>query len=446
MQKFTLLLCSASAIMALGIGLSSCKDDEPFVKPNLSVASKTVSFAEGGGTLEVEVVLDKGAPADITIEYDLGGTALSPADYSIVGKEGEVEIAKGATSGTISIQIVSDAIYEGNETIEISLEDVDSDDVVITNDDETIVTITDDDTQIKTSLSSVESAKESDGIIEVQVVLSVAAAADATIQYSVSGTARDSVTAVAANPDLPADYAVTGKTPGQLVIKAGQTTGIIKLRLYPDLFLEDNNPATDPFDPETIKVKITSASNGIDITTNSEVEIGLEQEDGMLVLLVWPDSVTAQYADMDLLLRVGQNISTWDRILTGSVRERFVGPELIFLPKVVSFPAYGLSYVYYDGTLDPLEFEVVFVDFVDGVFEADADTESFTGTYTAVHKNKWTDAATTKVVQTFKKVNGAFAEFSAITPAATGSRKKTYSTSKILKELKSYKPVRQRTF
>jgi hypothetical protein len=102
--------------------------------------------------------------------------------------------------------------------------------------------------------------------------------------------------------------------------------------------------------------------------------------------------------------------------------------------------------VYYDGTLDPLEFDVVFIDFVDGDFEAEADTESFAGTYTAVNKNKWTDASTTKVVQTFKKVNGAFAEFSAITPAATGSRKKTYSIAKILKELKSYKPVRQRTF
>src|SRR5688500_6098908 len=197
MQKFTLLLCSASAIVALGIGLSSCKDDEPFVKPNLSVGEETDSYAEGVGTIEVEVVLDKGAPADITIEYDLGGTALSPADYSIVGQEGEVEIAKGATSGTISIQIVSDAIFEGNETIEISLEDVDSDDVVITNDDETVVTITDDDTQVLASFAvttlSVNEEDGFDGLLEIVVNLDNAPASDVTVQYEIKGTAIDSL-------------------------------------------------------------------------------------------------------------------------------------------------------------------------------------------------------------------------------------------------------------
>ena len=127
MQKFTLLICSLCALVVMGIGLSSCKDEEPFVKPNLSVSTETLTVAEGGGTVQVEFVLDRGAPGDITIEYQLGGTAISPADYTIVGTEGEVEIANGQTSGTVEIQIVSDAIYEGNETIEISIEDVSSD-------------------------------------------------------------------------------------------------------------------------------------------------------------------------------------------------------------------------------------------------------------------------------------------------------------------------------
>ncbi len=127
MQKYTLLICSLCALVVLGIGLNSCKDEEPFVKPNLKVSNETLTVAEGAGTVQVEFVLDRGAPGDITIEYSLGGTAISPADYTIVGKEGEVEIANGQTSGTVEIQIVSDAIYEGNETIEISIEDVSSD-------------------------------------------------------------------------------------------------------------------------------------------------------------------------------------------------------------------------------------------------------------------------------------------------------------------------------
>ena len=156
MQKYTLLMCSLCALAVLGIGLSSCKDDEPYVKPNLTVSNETLTVAEGAGTVQVEFVLDKGAPEAFTVEYSLRGTAISPADYTIVGKEGEVEIAVGETSAIVQIQIVSDAIYEGNETIEISIEDVSSDNIVVTNNDETEVTITDDDPQIQLSMAWIQ--------------------------------------------------------------------------------------------------------------------------------------------------------------------------------------------------------------------------------------------------------------------------------------------------
>ena len=64
MQKYTLLICSLCALVVLGIGLSSCKDEEPFVKPNLTVSNETLTVAEGAGTVQVEFVLDRGAPGD----------------------------------------------------------------------------------------------------------------------------------------------------------------------------------------------------------------------------------------------------------------------------------------------------------------------------------------------------------------------------------------------
>jgi hypothetical protein len=289
---------------------------------------------------------------------------------------------------------------------------------------------------------------EAGNILEVQVVLDKPAPTDILIEYSLTGSARDSVTAVTAEPDLATDYAIAGtQTPGQLTIKAGQSTGIIKVRPYTDLILEDANTNTDPFDPESIIITIVEASNGIDFSTNNTVEISLEQQDGVLVLLFWPSPSGADQADMDMLLRVGPNITTWDRILTGSVAEDFEGPEFIFIPKNLSFAAYGLSYVYWDGTLDPLNFEVVFVDLVDGLLEEEADTESFAGAYTAANKNKWTDPATTQVVQTFKKVNGEFAEFSTISTPASGSRVRPYSISaKLLQKIKAPKSSRFNAF
>ena len=49
MQKFTLLICSLCALVVLGIGLNSCKDEEPFVKPNLKVSKETTDRSRRSG-------------------------------------------------------------------------------------------------------------------------------------------------------------------------------------------------------------------------------------------------------------------------------------------------------------------------------------------------------------------------------------------------------------
>jgi hypothetical protein len=125
---------------------------------------------------------------------------------------------------------------------------------------------------------------------------------------------------------------------------------------------------------------------------------------------------------MDLLLRVGQTTATWDGVLLGSAQGSVEGPEVLFVPKALTYPAYGLSYTYYDGTLDPLIFKATFIDFTNGQAEATGTREFFDVTYTAANKNKWTDLSTTIVVQTFLKTGGAFASPSAVTVPVAGSR------------------------
>jgi hypothetical protein len=432
MQKFTLLLCSASAILALGIGLSSCKDDEPFVKPNLSVASKTVTFSEAAGTIEVAVVLDKGAPADITIEYDLGGTALSPADYSIVGKEGEVEIAKGETSGTISIQLVSDVVYEGDETIEISLEDVDSDDVVITNDDETIVTITDDDPQIQasfktTTLTVVESDNED--FLEIEVVLDNPAAQEVTVKFEIThgeGHAIDALYGIEEEISSQYyDYYVEGDEQS-VVIAQGSQTGKIQLQLLSDFVLEDD---------ETIELTLSEASNGVQIaTTNKIMTITLQQEDGRIVALVWKD----EYADvdMDLILWAGDDASNLDFAAISAYEDVDPKYELLFIPAAIQDAAFGLSYVYYSGTVTPMDFEAQFIDFANGAAEAQANFDVYSGSYTLANINAWeTLEDLVHVEQTFQKDAGAYVNVSTISVPASGSRAKFYKVPSGLKKM-----------
>ncbi|WP_276372392.1 Calx-beta domain-containing protein [Chryseolinea sp. H1M3-3] len=431
MQKFTLLICSLCAVVVLGIGLTSCKDDEPFVKPNLSVSSETLSVNESAGTIEVEIVLDKGAPADITIEYNLGGSAISPADYSIVGKEGEIEIAQGQTSATIQIQIVNDASYEGNETIEVSLDDVDSDDVVITNDDETVITITDDDPQVTASFDvTTMTVNEADGIVEVSVKLSQAATSNTTLQYTLSGSARDSVTARSADPVLPADYSIWGGNSGTLQIASGQNSGVIRLGLYSDFIIEDGNPDTAPWDPETIIITLTQASAGVQIAADKdEIQIGVNQEDGKVIALFWGEEGVASTVDMDLFLwigDIGDDVADLGLIAL-SAFEGTEAPEVVFIPAKINDVKFGVTYLYYEGDVDPLEFESHFIDFADGAI-GDREIYKNDVPYTLANINEWTTFDDlVNIEQTFEiDANGAYTNISTISTPTTGSRAPMY--------------------
>ena len=324
MRKYSILFLSALTIGSLGFVFTSCDDDPPPAKPQLSFATTSVTAKESDADLEIQVVLDKAASEDITVEYSLSGTALDdvtagnnqPVDYEVVSDfdYGEIEIEKGETTGTISLNLLSDGEFEDDETIEISIDNVSTDAVEITRDD--------------------------------------------------------------------------------------------------------------------------------------EVNITVKQEDGRIILLEWPAPSGSGQADMDIVLRVGDNTTTWAGVLSGAANGSFEGPEVLFIPKAVTYAAYGLSYTYYDGTLDPLEFTATFIEFADGAAEAEAQWDSFDGVYTAVNKNKWTDINTTIVVQTFQKTGGAFtAPSSPITIPSSGSRmasnsifnpalKRTHMTYKVSDRIK----------
>ncbi|MBT1697840.1 hypothetical protein KK083_13185 [Fulvivirgaceae bacterium PWU4] len=304
MQKSITYLSSLATVVVLGVALSSCKDDDPPVKPKVSVSAATMTVKESDGTIEVEVSLDKPAPKDISIEYTLDGTAVDKATIS------------------------------GNQAY---------------------------------------------------------------------------------------DYEIT-EDPGEINIDKGQSKGVIKIDLLSDSFIED---------PETIEIQLESATEGIELTRDDEVKITINQEDGLIVALYWPAPTSTAYADMDLLVRIGATVNNWEAdIFNGSVQETNSGPEFVFFPKAWGNAAYGMSYTYYDGTLDPLNFTVRFIDLVNGAIEPEAGFQVFTGSYTAANKNKWTDLSTTQVVQTFVTSGGAYSNISPITKPTAGSRMSTARDSK----------------
>lgn len=425
MKKYPVYILSIATLIGIGFGFSSCKEDEPPAKPKLSFAQSAMTVSENDGVIEVELLLDKSYGKDLNVEYTLSGTAsdqdavgTANADYEVVGDHGVVVIESGQTSGVIQLEIYNDAGFEEDETIEISIMDVNTSDVELTADDEIEITISNDDVALQLSFATqTMSVKESGDSILVELLLDKPAPQDITVEYTLSGTATDSITASSAKSSP--DYYIDGVA-GQATFKAGETKAVIEIQLYSDLIIEDAVPSTEAFDAETIVITVSNP-NGIQMTDNT-MEISLLQEDGLIVLLAWEAPVDTLEADMDLILRVGESTSSWLGILTGSVTESFEGPEYVFIPTALDFPAYGLSYVYYDGTYDTLDFAAVFIDLVDGALEPEENVLTYEARYTKVNKNKWEDARNTIVVQTFEKANGAFTTPSAIQVPESGSR------------------------
>jgi hypothetical protein len=418
---------SLLALAIVGVSLSACKDDdnEPTPRTTVSFEKSTVSAGEGSGVLTVNIVLDRAAAEDMTVSYTLAGTAVdkltaassgATADYEIIGDHGEVDIKKGETSGGIEIQIVSDGTYEGNETIDITLDDVDVDNVDIAENNTTKVTILDDEdegdvVQISFDESSIITSEDARDL-SVLLTLSKAAPEKLTLSYTLAGNALDSMKAFDNDASRFTDYYVVNGEDGKIVIEKGATTAKIDLHIYSDFFLEND---------ETIEISLTSNSVAAQVAP-APAKIQLNQEDGRAILLFWNAEAGV---DMDLLLWAadpGEDLGPF----VASAFPDTEGAESIIIPDAldISDADFGLSFIYYSGTVDDLGFSVVHVTFADGDFLE--DDVAFDATYTLDNINNTWDQQSGQIpfiAQTFYKTDGAYVDISNITVAEDGSRR-----------------------
>ncbi len=429
-----------STALALGFGLSSCSDDDPPAKPKLSFPETARTVTEDAGIIEVELRLDKAHSKDLLIEYSLSGTAsdqhnvgTANADYRVIGERGVVEIDAGQTSGSIRIEIYNDALFEPDETIEIEITDTNTDEIERTADDAMVITITSDDAQVVASfVNTTMTVTERDGLavdngdlvlslIKIPVQLDKAASSDLVVQYDIKldltdPERNDAIDSVWASqngiPTRYYDYYVHG-TKGELTIPGGSTTADIEIQVLTDFLFED-----DEFIEITLK-----ESGSVQIGTNNKMTITLGEQDGKVILLEWhPDHTDV---DMDMFLWVGADTTSLNAFLplgiTPSVTNKY---EIIFLPTVFAEGGFGLSYVYYEGTANPMEFRVSFAGFADGDLESVDDWVSFEASYTPANINPWDTEAGTyppAIVQRFVVENGVYS-YGNIQVPVSGSR------------------------
>jgi hypothetical protein len=299
-----------------------------------------------------------------------------------------------------------------------------------------VITITDDDPQLKvsfpvTTLTVVESDNQE--LLEIDVALDNPAPQNVTVEYTIAhvqgqGHAIDDLYAEAEEiPSQYVDYIIEGGVQS-VVIAQGSTTAKIQLQLLSDFVFENE---------ETIELTISTVSNGVQIGTNNKMTIKLQQEDGRIVALVWQDDYTD--VDMDLFLWLGDDIPGLE-IVAASANPGFDPQlELLFIPAVIQDAAVGLSYTYYAGTEDPMNFEAQIIDFADGAAEAQANYDVYPGTYTLANINAWdeTDIEPVKA-QTFTLVAGAITGITdPIVAPAANSRIPTKALPKGIIKMKS---------
>lgn len=259
--------------------------------------------------------------------------------------------------------------------------------------------------------------KESDGEIEIELVLDKPASQTIEVKYSLGGSAVEKVQAgnnQAYDYEITSDYLETE-------IEAGETTGIIKLNLLSDFGFEED---------EVIEITIEEVDDeGIEITRDDEINITLQQEDGLIVVLAWGVQSGENYrdVDMDLFLWAEDESSNLGLTNFGALSGSTQSPEFFFLPTApLQDGNYGLSCTYYSGSVEPMNFQVSYIKWINGSDETPITKK---GTYTLANLNEWdTENGTEPVLAfTFRKVGNDFTDFSDFLGAqASGSRTRSF--------------------
>jgi hypothetical protein len=259
----------------------------------------------------------------------------------------------------------------------------------------------------------------------VTLTLDKPAAQTSVISFTVGGTATKNSAAQIG------DYAVDGTT---VTIEKGESEVTIPLTIFEDLNFEINDDNTLS---ETVEITLSSVVSGpVKLGEQTTYTLNINEDDAVWILEWGTDGTDSPGdVDMDILL-------TFDgQVVWGAASEDEY--EAVNVPGGFPNGTYGLSYTYYSGTSDD-------VDFVVGIFTTSGTLNGnqytypeenplvFSGHYTLANVNEWNyDTSPPIVVQTITKNGINYTGTTDISEPASGSRTGFPSQLTINKELVS---------
>ena len=202
-------------------------------RPTVAFAAATSTSSESAlGAVQVSVSLStqSGANTVLTIVENGSSTATLGTDFNYVTGP-NLTIPAGSLSANITLNMVQNLIYEGNETLIWDITTAPT--ATLGTPAQHTLTIADDETPPTVSFTAASSsAAENAGTITVTLTQSMVTAATTSIVYSASGTATGSGT----------DYTIQAGSASPLSIPPGATGATIRIDINDDVVdVDDDN-------------------------------------------------------------------------------------------------------------------------------------------------------------------------------------------------------------
>ncbi|MGZ4676743.1 MAG: RCC1 domain-containing protein [Acidimicrobiia bacterium] len=226
-ETFTVQLTGvtpATTTLGTAVGTGTIQDDD--VAAHVSIASRQLVEGDSASTaLVFPLTLDRPAPAAIKVSYTtVDDTATAPGDYA--AKTGTVTFAAGASTGSISVNVVGDALEEPDEQFHVVLTAIVSGPGVIDTSDATGL-IADNDV---TGMASIGDAVVTEGNTGTKVM-----SFTVTLDQPTNGAVKIAYASTDGTAVAPGDY--TAKT-GTVSIAKGATSVKISIAVVGDKVAE----------------------------------------------------------------------------------------------------------------------------------------------------------------------------------------------------------------
>jgi hypothetical protein len=207
-----------------GSGVLTIIDDDTI--PTVAWTALAPSVSEGAGTATVTAELSFATIDDVTVPYEVTGTATGGAvDYLITTSP--IVIEAGETTGSATITLTDDALDEGDETVIVTMgTPVNATQGVIIVHTATITDNDDSPTVIFTSAA--QGATEGDSPLTITAQISAVSGRNVTVPYTMTGS-----TATGGG----VDYNITASP---ITITAGSLSGTTTVTLTDDALDEDD--------------------------------------------------------------------------------------------------------------------------------------------------------------------------------------------------------------